>query len=172
MTAYIIRRVLWQIPVLIIVGFLAFSIAKATPGGPFDTDPNRRQLSPRVERILRERFGMDLPFWRQFTRYMFFDFVTDPETGERTIQWGAMTGNFGPTYTSRGARTVQEELFGERSGRPSRFYYSARLGVQALLFAIIALGVPMGVIAALRQNTTVVTMRFCLDLPSLSLSRL
>jgi ABC-type dipeptide/oligopeptide/nickel transport system permease component len=153
MTAYIIRRVLWQIPVLIIVGFLAFSIAKATPGGPFDTDPNRRQLSPRVERILRERFGMDLPFWRQFTRYMFFDFVTDPETGERTIQWGAMTGNFGPTYTSRGARTVQEELFGERSGRPSRFYYSARLGIQALIFAI-ALGVPMGVVAALRQNTS------------------
>lgn len=152
MSTYIIRRILWQIPVLFAVGLLTFSIARATPGGPFDTDPNRRQLSPRVEQILRERFGLDLPLWRQFTRYMLFDFETDPATGERNIVWGAIGGNFGPTYASRGARTVQEELFEDRGSRPSRFYYSARLGLQALLFAI-SIGVPLGVVAALRQNT-------------------
>lgn len=152
MTAYIIRRVLWQIPVLFIVGFITFGIAKITPGGPFDTDPERRQLSPRVEAILREKFGMDLPFWRQFTRYMLFDFVTDPKTGEQTLQWGAIGGNFGPTYSSRGARTVQDELFSDRSGKPSRFYYSARLGLQALTFALLV-GIPLGVLAALKQNT-------------------
>lgn len=154
MTAYIIRRILWQIPVLLIVGLMTFSIAKMTPGGPFDTDPDRRQMSPRVEKILRERFGMDLPQWRQFTRYMFFDVATDAATGERTIVWGAIGGNFGPTYASRGARTVQQELFQERSGNPSRFYYSARLGLQALLLAVIV-GVPMGVLAALKQNTII-----------------
>lgn len=152
MTAYIIRRILWQIPVLLIVGLMTFSIAKMTPGGPFDTDPNRRQMSPRVEKILRDKFGMDLPYWRQFTRYMFFDFVGDPKTGEQVFVWGAIGGNFGPTYASRGARTVQEELFEERSGKPSRFYYSARLGLQALLFAVL-IGVPLGVLAALKQNT-------------------
>lgn len=154
MTAFIIRRILWQIPVLLVVGLMTFGIAKMTPGGPFDTDPDRRQMSPRVEKILRERFGMDLPFWRQFTRYMFFDVVSDPATGERSIQWGAMGGNFGPTYASRGARSVQEELFEPRSGNPSRFYYSARLGLQALLFAV-TVGVPLGVLAALKQNTWV-----------------
>lgn len=154
MTTYIIRRIIWQIPVLVIVGLMTFAIAKMTPGGPFDTDPSRRQLSPRVEELLRERFGMNLPFWRQFTRYMFFDFVTDPKTGERTIQWGAISGNFGPTYASRGARTVQQELFETRSGKPSRFYYSARLGLQALLFAV-SVGVPLGVLAALKQNSWV-----------------
>ncbi|MBP1465681.1 ABC transporter permease [Candidatus Chloroploca sp. M-50] len=152
MTAYIIRRILWQIPVLVIVGLLTFGIAKMTPGGPFDTDPTRRQMSPQVEAVLRDRFGMDLPFWRQFTRYMFLDVVTDPKTGEQAIRWGAIGGNFGPTYSSRGARTVQQELFGDRGGKPSRFYYSARLGVQALLFAVL-LGIPMGVLAALKQNT-------------------
>lgn len=152
MTAYIIRRVLWQIPVLLIVGLMTFGIAKITPGGPFDTDPDRRQLSPRVEAVLREKFGMELPFWRQFTRYMFFDFLTDPKTGEQTLQWGAIGGNFGPTYSSRGARTVQEELFESRSGKPSRFYYSARLGIQALIFALVV-GIPLGVLAALKQNT-------------------
>ncbi|MEI7771444.1 MAG: ABC transporter permease [Chloroflexales bacterium] len=154
MTAYIIRRILWQIPVLLIVGLMTFGIAKITPGGPFDTDPNRRQLSPAVEKILRQKFGMDLPFWHQFTRYMLLDFVGNPKTGETELQWGAMGGNFGPTYTSRGSRTVQQELFGERSGKPSRFYYSARLGMQALLFAVI-LGIPMGVLAALKQNSLI-----------------
>jgi ABC-type dipeptide/oligopeptide/nickel transport system permease component len=152
MTAYIIRRVLWQIPVLVVVGLMTFSIAKMTPGGPFDTDPNRRQLPARVEAMLRQKFGMDLPFWRQFTRYMFFDVENDLETGEPKIVWGAIGGNFGPTYASRGARTVQEELFESRSGKPSRFYYSARLGFQALIFAVL-IGVPMGVLAALKQNT-------------------
>jgi oligopeptide transport system permease protein len=152
MTAYIIRRILWQIPVLLIVGLMTFGIAKITPGGPFDTDPNRRQLSPAVEKILRQKFGMDLPFWHQFTRYMLFDFVGNPKTGQEDFQWGAIGGNFGPTYASRGSRTVQQELFGDRSGKPSRFYYSARLGLQALLFAVL-IGIPLGVLAALKQNS-------------------
>lgn len=154
MTAYIIRRILFNIPVLLIVGIVTFGIAKMTPGGPFDTDPDRRQLAPRVEKILRERFGMDLPVWRQFTRYMFFDLQTDPKTGKQQIYWGAIGGNLGPTYSSRGSRTVQQELFEDRSGRPSRFYYSARLGAQAFVFALL-FGIPLGVLSALRQNTWV-----------------
>lgn len=152
MTAYIIRRILWTIPVILAVGFITFSIAKVTPGGPFDTDPERRRLPPSTERILRQRFGLDLPFWHQFTRYMFFDFENDPETGQRVLRWGALGGNFGPTYASRGQRTVQEELFEGTASSPSKFYYSARLGLQALIFALV-LGVPLGVIAALKQNS-------------------
>lgn len=171
MTAYIIRRLLWQIPVLIVVGLITFSIAKMTPGGPFDTDPERRQMSPRVEALLRQKFGLDLPAWRQFTRYMFFDLETDPATGERTVVWGAIGGNFGPTYASRGARTVQEELFGSRSGKPSRFYYSARLGLQALLFAVLV-GVPLGVLAALKQNTWIDYVALLISTLFVSLSTL
>jgi oligopeptide transport system permease protein len=49
---------------------------------------------------------------------------------------------------------VQQELFGDRTGKPSRFYYSARLGIQALLFAVV-FGIPMGVLAALKQNSLI-----------------
>jgi ABC-type dipeptide/oligopeptide/nickel transport system permease component len=49
---------------------------------------------------------------------------------------------------------VQEELFEPRGDKPSRFYYSARLGLQALVLAVLV-GVPLGVLAALRQNTWV-----------------
>ena len=152
MTAYIIRRILWFIPVLVCVGLATFTIARLTPGGPFDRDPDRRQLAPRVEKIIRARFGLDLPLWRQFTRYMFFDIETNPKTKEREIRWGAIGGNFGPTFASRGARTVQQEIFKGTKNRPSRFYYSARLGAQAFLLALLV-GVPLGVLAALKQNT-------------------
>jgi oligopeptide transport system permease protein len=152
MTAYIIRRILWFIPVLFCVGLITFFIGRATPGGPFDRDPTRRQMPASTEKVLRAKFGLDLPVWRQFTRYMFFDFETDPKTKQQVIRWGAIGGNLGPTYQSRGSQNVQDFLFKSSSGKPSKFAYSARLGVQAMLFALLV-GIPLGVLAALRQNT-------------------
>ncbi|GAB4182266.1 MAG: ABC transporter permease [Roseiflexaceae bacterium] len=152
MTEYIIRRILWFIPVLFAVGLITFTVARLTPGGPFDTDPNRRQLPPATEKVLRAKFGMDLPLWRQFTRYMFFDIEIDPKTKQQKIVWGAMGGNLGPTYQSRGSQTVQDYLFKGSKDKPSRFQYSARLGLQSIIFALI-LGIPFGVIAALNQNS-------------------
>lgn len=152
MTAYIIRRMLWFIPVLFIVGLVTFTIARFDPRRPFDTDPERRRLPPSAEKALRTKFGLDLPMWRQFTRYMFFDFETNPKTGQQEIRWGAIGGNLGPTYSSRGSRTVQDELFKGTSRTPSKIYFSARLGFQALIFALV-FGVPLGLLAALNQNT-------------------
>jgi oligopeptide transport system permease protein len=152
MTAYIIRRLLWFVPVLFAVGLITFLIARATPGGPFDRDPTRRQLPPSTEKVLRAKFGLDLPVWRQFTRYMLFDIEKDAKTGANKVVWGALGGNLGPTYQSRGAQSVQNYLFKGTARSPSKFYYSARLGIQAILFALI-LGIPLGVLAALKQNT-------------------
>lgn len=154
MTEYILRRVLWFVPVLLAVGLITFIVARLTPGGPFDTDPNRRQLPPATERVLRAKFGMDLPLWRQFTRYMLFDIETDPKTKQPKIVWGALGGNFGPTYQSRGSQTVQDYLFKATNNKPSRFQYSARLGFQAIVLALM-LGIPFGVVAALNQNSWV-----------------
>jgi oligopeptide transport system permease protein len=111
-------------------------------------------MAPGTERVLRAKFGLDLPVWRHFTRYLFFDIEKDPKTGANKIVWGAIGGNLGPTYQSRGAQTVQDYLFKGTSSNPSKFYYSARLGIQAIIFALI-LGIPLGVIAALKQNTWV-----------------
>ncbi len=65
-------------------------------------------------------------------------------------------GNLGPSYRTRG-RTVQDILFSPPEEKPfwySRFGYSVRLGLIALSMAIFV-GIPIGVIAALRQNTIV-----------------
>jgi oligopeptide transport system permease protein len=62
----------------------------------------------------------------------------------------------GPSYRLRGQQ-VEDILFAPPEGKPawySRFGYSARLGLIALSFAIVV-GVPAGVIAALKQNSWV-----------------
>lgn len=155
MIGYTIRRLLWMIPVLFTVGLLTFIIMHTAPGGPFDRDPERRQLPPSTVKVLNAKFALDKPFWRQFTRYMFVDREADPKTGEQRWICGAICGHLGPTYTSRGSKTVEATIFSRASKtQPSKFYFSARLGAQALLLAI-CVGIPLGVIAALRQNTII-----------------
>ncbi len=155
MAAYTLRRILQMIPVLLAVGLVTFIVMRAAPGGPFDRDPNRRGMSASTQRILEARFGLDKPAWRQFVRYMLVDREIDKKTKQPKWVCGAICGNLGPTYASRGTRTVEATLFQRESrSRPSRFYFSARLGLQALALAVL-LGIPLGVIAALKQNTII-----------------
>jgi oligopeptide transport system permease protein len=62
-----------------------------------------------------------------------------------------MTGVFrfdlGPSYASKGAESVQELI-------ARKFPVSLKLGIVAIIFSVIV-GVPLGVIAALRQNSWV-----------------
>ncbi len=155
MFSYTLRRLLWMIPVLLAVGLVTFVVMHAAPGGPFDQDPTRREMGQSTRKTLEAKFGLDKPYWRQFVRYMLVDRDLDRTTGKMKWVCGAICGNLGPTYTSRGAKTVQATLFHrETKSRPPRFYYSARLGIQALLLAVL-IGIPLGVIAALKQNTIV-----------------
>lgn len=155
MIGYTIRRLLWLFPVLLVVGLITFAIMHLAPGGPFDRDPTQRQIPAATQRVLAQKFGLNLPFWRQFTRYMLVDREPDPKTGQMRWVCGAVCGNLGPTYASRGSKTVQQELFQRPSKtRQSRFYFSARLGIQGLLLSVLV-GIPLGVIAALKQNTIV-----------------
>lgn len=155
MLGYTIRRVLWMFPVLMTVGLVTFVVMHAAPGGPFDRDPSARQLTPTAQRLLNAKFGLDKPGWRQFVRYMLVDREIDAKTGEAAWVCGAICGNLGPTYTSKGAKTVEDTLFKRESKRtPSRFYFSARLGLQGLAVSVF-LGIPLGILAALKQNSIV-----------------
>ena len=150
MGAYIIRRLLWVFPVLFFVALITFTLMHAAPGGPWDRDPSRRQVDPATQNMLNEQFGLDKPLWintqggnpldSQFLNYI----------------GGAITGDLGPSYRQRGMM-VQDILFQPPEDQPfwnSKFGYSARLGIIALTFATL-LGIPLGVIAALRRNTIV-----------------
>lgn len=151
MATYFFRRILWMIPVLFTVALITFVLMHAAPGGPWDRDLNARQVDAATQKVLNAHYGLDKPLWRQFIAYSFGDF--DPEG---KFVCGLACGNLGPSYRVRG-RTVQDILFDPAKGKgnlSSKFGYSLRLGFFALLMAAV-IGIPVGVFAALRQNSWV-----------------
>lgn len=153
MINYFLRRLLWLIPVMFTVSLVTFFIMRSAPGSPWDgADENRRSLDPATQKALEKFYGLDKPMWRQFLAYTFFDW---DEEGKFVC--GALCGNLGPSYRQKGL-TIQQILFSPFGDNDSiwysRFGYSVRLGLFALGIAVV-LGIPVGMIAALRQNTWV-----------------
>ena len=149
MVTYLIRRLLWLVPVLLVVSSITFFLMHSAPGGPWDRDLEARQVDPRTQQILNEYYGLDKPLWRQYVAYILGDF-----NKEGSFVCGLICGNLGPSYRMRGMQ-VEDILFNPPEDKPfweSRFGYSVRLGLISLSFAIIV-GIPAGVVAALKQNT-------------------
>ena len=55
----VIRRLLVAIPLLLVIGSLAFALIRLAPGGPFDKE--RAPASPEIERALRARYHLNEP---------------------------------------------------------------------------------------------------------------
>jgi oligopeptide transport system permease protein len=125
---YIIRRVLQLIPTLLGVAIVTFLIMKAIPGGPFDEGGLGRRVPPQVIATLNARYGFNKPLPVQFVQYI----------------GHALRGDFGVSVQIRQDTPVTTII---KAGlRPT-----VTLGVLALLLALIV-GIPLGIIAALRQN--------------------
>jgi len=122
---YALLRLLGAIPTLLLVIVLAFLMVHAAPGGPFDDE---RVLPPDIEANIAKAYQLDEPLAQQFLTYMA----------------GLLRGDLGPSYRYRD-HTVSE-LIG------SAFPLSLKLGAMAMLFAVVV-GVGVGTIAALRQNS-------------------
>jgi oligopeptide transport system permease protein len=154
MVLLLVRRLLWTIPILFGVIVVAFLMVHAIPGGPWDNRPRTPamfsvQADSATLRTLERRFGLDKPLWRQFVRYIVGDLDEDGQ-----FVCGLICGDLGPSYRQRG-NTAQNMLFGAAEGKPfwqSAFFYSIRLALLALFFALVV-GIPAGVTAALKQDT-------------------
>jgi oligopeptide transport system permease protein len=127
MTRYIVRRLLWLIPVLLFVSLITFTLMHITPGGPWDRE---KALAPQVVANLNAKYNLDKPAWEQYLIYMS----------------GAIRGDLGPSYTYQD-RSVTQIILG---GLPA----TASLGAFAAMVAVM-IGVPLGVLAAMRQNTSI-----------------
>lgn len=129
MPAYTIRRVLALVPIWLGLSLLAFVVGDLAPGDPVRAYFQRTEGRPPTETELarmRERFGLDgsLP--------------------ERFLDWlaSAVQGDFGISFST--GRPVLEELL-------ARFPATLQLAGAAMLVAV-AIGVPVGVVAALYRN--------------------
>jgi oligopeptide transport system permease protein len=165
MTGYLIRRVLWLIPVLFFVSLITFVIMHATPGGPWDTMPDSRTADPRFQAILDRQYGLDLPlfFNPDLAQKAMSEGAGPVEIAQAfcsgqfpTWLWKLMHGDLGPSYRFRGM-TVNEIFFDPPVDRPwweSRIGTTAFLGLVAMAFALVV-GFPMGLIAGLKQNSLI-----------------
>ncbi len=155
MIAFLIRRLLWAVPVLFFVALVTFVLMHQAPGGPFDTDNRNKRVDPATLRALNARFGLDKPHY-----FNTQEAGSQWNAGERnplrlssalfdsqffSYLGNAFQGDLGPSYRQRG-KSVQDILW-------QQWPYSLRLGVLALAVAVFV-GVPLGVLAALKQNTT------------------
>lgn len=126
MSQYAVRRLLALIPILLVVYTLTFVVIHATPGGPWDIESDKI-LPESFAQTLRAKYHLDDPLWKQYLDYI----------------WGALHGDFGPSYFN--TLSVSEIV---------REYWpvSIQLGLVAMALALVA-GIPLGIIAALKQNT-------------------
>jgi oligopeptide transport system permease protein len=148
MTSYVVRRLLWMIPTLFFVALITFVLMHEAPGGPWDRDLSARQVDPRTQELLNKEFGLDKP--------LFINTEGGNPLDSQFLNYigGALQGNLGPSYRQRGMN-VEDILFRPPEGKPfwqSKFGYSMRLGLIALGLAVV-LGIPLGVIGALKRNT-------------------
>jgi oligopeptide transport system permease protein len=124
MLGYATRRILQAVPTLLLIVAAAFFLMRAAPGGPFDDE---RALPPEIEANLQAAYGLDQPVTVQFARYL----------------GGLVRGDLGPSFRMKDFTVA--ELIGR--GLP----VTLSIGAAALLLGI-GLGVPLGLVAGLRQN--------------------
>ena len=143
MLQFIIRRVLWAIPVLVAVALFTFILIRAIPGGPFDFAGDK-SLPPAVVANLEAKYHLSDPMWQQFCSYMIGDTICRP--GQESIEpaKGVVMGDLGPSFRYR-SRSVNDII---ATALPVSF----QLGILAMALGI-GIGIPFGIVAALRHNT-------------------
>ncbi len=127
LSAYLIRRLLWTIPVLFAISFIVFTILRLAPGDPVDTLLGQRYTEETAAR-LRAKYGYDQPLLVQYGKYLS----------------NLMRGDLGVS-TRHADFTVSEVIW-------PKIKVSSQLGAMALVITF-AIGIPVGVYAALARGT-------------------
>ena len=125
MLRFIIRRVVIIIPMLFIVVSLTWTLIRLAPGNFYTGE---KKLAPAIEQNLREKYGLNKPWYVQY----------------RKVLWNIARFDFGNSLRYEG-QSVNQILL-------RALPVSATLGLCAYLFAL-AVGITTGTLAALRQNS-------------------
>ena len=128
MLAFALRRIVWTVPVILLVIFLTFVLMRQIQGNPFRT--SERAIPASIQENLERKYGLDRPWYVQYAKYV----------------EGVFTFDLGPSLVLRN-RSVNDIV-------REHFPVSLELGGLAMVFAL-AVGIPIGLIAALRANSAV-----------------
>ncbi|MFZ9336408.1 MAG: oligopeptide ABC transporter permease OppB [Burkholderiaceae bacterium] len=127
MWSFALRRALATLPTLLAVITVCYLLLHATPGGPFDGE---RVVSEAVLANLQAKYHLDKPLWQQYLLYL----------------QALLQGDLGASF--RYADWSVNELVAKA------LPVSLAVGATAMLLSLL-LGVAAGILAALRQNTSV-----------------
>ena len=130
MTTYIIRRILQMILVLLIITVIVFLLVRLLPGDPillYLTSQSVQEISQERIDIMRHDLGLDRSLWVQY-----FDWLSH-----------VATGDLGNSIIHRGK--VMTDI-------KQRLPKTLHMGLLAFIASII-IGIPMGVISAVRRNS-------------------
>ncbi len=142
MIRYILKRIALLIPILLGVSILIFGVIRLAPG-----DPAEVMLGPTAERedieLLREKLGLNRPIVVQYGTFL----------------KNALQGDLGRSIKTN--NPVTEELL-------QRFPATITLAFSSIVLALLV-GFPLGMIAALKQNTVWDTLSSFLALAGFSI---
>ena len=125
MGRFILRRLLVIGPMLLVVVSLTWGLIRMAPGNFYSGE---KKLPPAIEKNIREKYGLDRPWYVQYGRML----------------GNTVRGDFGESLKYPGT-SVNSIL-------ASTLPVSATLGILAYLLALVV-GITAGTIAALRQNS-------------------
>ena len=128
MTAYILRRLLATIPVMVVVALFVFLLLHLTPGDPAAVIAGD-DATPEAVAGIRHKLGLDRPIWEQFGIY----------------SANLMRGDLGTSiFSNLPVLTLVKQ----------RLEPSLVLAVSTLVLAVL-LAIPMGVLAAWKARTII-----------------
>lgn len=127
MGRYFLRRLGSSLLTIILIATVTFFMMRAIPGGPFTRE---RAIPAEILRLIEQKYNLDAPLYEQYFDYM----------------KGIFTFDFGPSYQKKG--TSVNDLIIEGFPR------SAKVGILAAVM-IIVIGLPLGMISALKQGKPV-----------------
>jgi oligopeptide transport system permease protein len=158
---YFLKRLLFAVPLLLIISALAFGLVRLAPGSPFDRE--RAPASPEIARNLNARVHLDEPIGKQYLRYLGLIWEKD-----QSGKWhhAPATWNLSIRYRNHNvADIIRQGLpvsltlgllafgFAMGVGLPTGFFTAARRGrwedFAGSFFAVLAVCVPSFVVAPL-----------------------
>lgn len=127
--AYIVKRLLLAVPVFVGVTLVTFVLMHIVPGDPVALlmEEKVATIDPAAARLIRAKWGLDDPLPLQYLKFL----------------RNSLQGDLGFSY-----RTDQSVLRSILERVPA----TAKLAAAALTIAVL-IGVPLGIVAALRQNS-------------------
>src|SRR5437867_2664655 len=125
MLRFILRRLVVTIPTILVVITITWGLVRLAPGNFYSGE---KRISPAIEKNIREKYGLDKPWYQQYGRTM-----------GRILRL-----DFGTSLKYEG-QSVNEIIY-------RALPVSATIGILAYLLALVV-GIAVGSVAALKQNS-------------------